>query len=82
MVPFRACVAALCVIAVATGCRHTIAVEPIEVKPIHMTLDINLKVDRELDEFFEEVDEPATAPAQAGAPETSPAPVAVEGGQS
>jgi len=27
-------------------------VEPIEFKPIHITLDINIKVDRELDEFF------------------------------
>lgn len=32
---------------------HTVKVEPIEVKPIHMTVDINVKVDRELDNFFD-----------------------------
>ena len=75
---FRASAAALCLAAGATGCKHKIAVDPIEVKPIHMTLDINLKVDRELDEFFEDVEEmPATAPATQ--PAASPATTA--GGQ-
>lgn len=77
-------VALLCLIAGAAGCKHTIAVEPIEVKPIHMTLDINLKVDRELDEFFDEVeDAPTTAPA--GGDEqaaTQPASTGVQGGPS
>jgi hypothetical protein len=37
------------------GCNttHKVTVEPIEVKPIHMTVDINLKVDRQLDDFFD-----------------------------
>ena len=34
--------------------RHEIA--PIEIKPIHITIDINLKVDRALDDFFEDID--------------------------
>src|SRR3954468_9591731 len=29
-----------------------VTVDPIEVKPIHITMDINVKVDRQLDEFF------------------------------
>lgn len=29
-----------------------------EIKPIHITMDINLKVDRELDQFFGDLDEP------------------------
>ena len=33
------------------GCTHTVKVEPIEVKPI--TLNVNVKIDRELDEFFD-----------------------------
>ena len=39
-----------------------VTVEPIEVKPIHMTLDVNLKIDHELDQFFafEKKYEPAT----------------------
>lgn len=47
----------------ATGCtRHQIAIEH-EIKPIHITLDINLKIDRELDDFFGDIDEAAdTAP--------------------
>jgi hypothetical protein len=41
------------------GCNttHNVKVEPIEVKPIHMTLDINLKVDKQLDDFFDFQDE-------------------------
>ena len=27
-------------------------VKPIEVKPIHITVDVNVRIDRELDEFF------------------------------
>lgn len=33
------------------GCAR-IEVAPIEVKPIHITMDINLRIDRSLDEFF------------------------------
>jgi hypothetical protein len=36
------------------GClSHRVASEPIEIKPIHITMDINLKVQRELEEFFD-----------------------------
>ena len=36
------------------GCtQHRVKVEPIEVKPIHVTMDVNIKVDRELDRFFD-----------------------------
>lgn len=56
---------------VAAGCTHKIAVEPIEVKPIHLTLDVNLKVDRELDEFFDFEEPAATMPVENGA--TAPA---------
>lgn len=59
----------------ATGCTQhnvdtasTVDVRPIEVKPIHITVDVNVRIDRQLDEFFafeEEIDQPAgptTAP--------------------
>jgi hypothetical protein len=52
----RALLAALAVAAVgAASCwtHHTIKFEPIEIKPIHATIDINLKVDRQLDQFFD-----------------------------
>ncbi|MBI1371197.1 MAG: YnbE family lipoprotein [Phycisphaera sp.] len=39
------------------GCKteHKIEVEPVEVKPIHITVDVNVrvKVDKELDNFFD-----------------------------
>jgi hypothetical protein len=48
----------------AMGCtRHVIEsksqvdLAPIELKPIHITIDVNIKVDRELDEFFGDLDE-------------------------
>ena len=39
-----------------------------EVKPIHITMDINLKVDRALDDFFSDVDEAPAAPTAPAAP--------------
>jgi hypothetical protein len=57
----------------AAGCmRHEIDVKPVEIKPIHITIDINVKVDRALDNFFGDLDEQAaevtgktgTAPAK------------------
>ena len=32
-------------------------IKPIEIKPIHITIDINVKVDKALDDFFGDVDE-------------------------
>ena len=43
----------------AGGCV-TVKTEPIEVKPIHITVDVNVKVDRELDDFFGEIDRKST----------------------
>jgi hypothetical protein len=37
-----------------TACTtHTVKVEPVEVKPIKVTVDVNIKVDRQLDDFFD-----------------------------
>jgi hypothetical protein len=35
----------------APGCAH-VKVDPIKVEPIHIVHDINIRVDRQLDEFF------------------------------
>lgn len=35
-------------------------IKPIEIKPIHITIDINVKVDKALDDFFGDIDHPAT----------------------
>ena len=45
------------------GCTPTVKVKH-EVEPIHLTADINIRVDRELDEFFAFQDQAAaTQPA-------------------
>ncbi len=52
----------------AAGACH-VTVDPIRVEPIHLTLDITLRVDRELDRFFDFEDQaplPETAPAREG----------------
>ena len=36
---------------------HKVEVAPVEVKPIHITIDVNVKVDKALDDFFGEIDE-------------------------
>lgn len=44
------------------ACAHTVEVKPVEVRPIHMTIDVNLRIEREVEEFFdfeEKYEEPA-----------------------
>jgi hypothetical protein len=41
----------------AAGCtQHKVEIAPVEIKPIHITIDVNVKVDRALDNFFEDID--------------------------
>jgi len=41
----------------AVGCTsHEVEVKPVEIKPIHITIDVNVKVDRALDDFFGDID--------------------------
>ncbi len=37
--------------------KHEVDVKPVEIKPIHITIDINVKVDKALDDFFGDLDE-------------------------
>ena len=39
----------------AAGCLH-VKTDPIEVKPIHITVDVNVKVEKALDDFFGDLD--------------------------
>lgn len=57
-------------LASALGCtKHEVKTEskvevaPIKVEPIHITIDLNIKVDKELDDFFSDLDEVAEDPA-------------------
>ncbi|UCE54122.1 MAG: hypothetical protein JSV31_01375 [Desulfobacterales bacterium] len=36
--------------------EHKVEVAPVEVKPIHITIDVNVKVDKALDDFFDDID--------------------------
>ena len=37
--------------------KHEVSVAPVEVKPIHITIDVNVRIDKELDDFFDDIDE-------------------------
>jgi len=66
------------------GCFHSsheVEVKPVEIKPMHVTVDLNVKVEKSLAEFFDEVNKRAekissqkkkAAAPQAVAPKTSP----------
>jgi hypothetical protein len=56
-------------LSLASSCTR-VRVDPIEVKTIHIVHDINIKVDRELDEFFAFQERAATQPA-ASSPATT-----------
>jgi len=51
------CVVSICALPFLWGCtKHEVQVAPVEVKPIHITIDVNIKVDRALDDFFGDID--------------------------
>lgn len=50
-------IAAAFILTTAFGCtQHKVEVAPVEVKPIHITIDVNVKVDRALDDYFGDID--------------------------
>jgi hypothetical protein len=49
------------VVAFSAGCLN-IKTAAIEVKPIHITVDVNVKVDRALKDFFGDLDKKAANP--------------------
>jgi hypothetical protein len=63
--------------ALVWGCTHQIEtrndinVKPIEIKPIHITIDVNIKIDRALDDFYSDLDnekKKSDSPAPAAVP--------------
>jgi len=46
-------------LSITSGCLN-VKTEPIEVKPIHITVDVNVKVERALDDFFGDLDKKST----------------------
>ena len=47
---------------VLAGC-FSVKTEPIEVKPIHITVDVNVKVDQALNDFFGDLDRKSVKPS-------------------
>lgn len=48
---------AVFLVLVSQSCtQHKVEVAPVEIKPIHITIDVNVKVDKALDDFFGDVD--------------------------
>ncbi|NNG00111.1 MAG: hypothetical protein HKM93_12075 [Desulfobacteraceae bacterium] len=37
--------------------QHKVELAPVEIKPIHITIDVNIKIDKALDDFFGDIDE-------------------------
>ncbi len=56
MKPILLILAALLVLTTVGCTQHKVEVAPVEVKPIHITIDVNVKVDRALDDYFGDLD--------------------------
>ena len=54
------CHPALCAVLVSLAACVRVSTAPIEVKPIHVTVDVNVKVDKALDDFFGDLDKKST----------------------
>ncbi len=57
--PIKHCIVPLVIaLMVSGGCStsHEVEVKPVEIKPIHITIDVNVKVQKALDDFFGEID--------------------------
>ncbi|MDE3083906.1 MAG: hypothetical protein KGJ37_01635 [Verrucomicrobiota bacterium] len=55
----------------AAGCVH-VRTDPIEVKPIHVTVDVNVKVDKALDDYFGDIDKKSTTMNPDAKPASTP----------
>lgn len=58
------CIGAFLILILAAGCQtshevtssHEVEVKPVEIKPIHITIDVNVRVEQALDDFFEDLE--------------------------
>jgi len=53
----KVAVAALIFTSFACQSKHDINVEPVEIKPIHITIDVNVRIEKALDDFFSDIDQ-------------------------
>ncbi len=54
---FSMCLIAAILLLAGCNTTHTVTVEPIEVKKLEIEMNINVKVDKQLDDFFDFEDE-------------------------
>ncbi len=52
------CIAMALSFFVFTGCetKHEVELKPVEIKPIHITIDVNVRVEKALDDFFDDLE--------------------------
>lgn len=55
----------------AAGCVR-VTTAPIEVKPIHVTVDVNVKVNKDLDDYFGDVDKKSSTVEPTAKPASTP----------
>lgn len=48
--------AVLLLMQTACSTRHEVQMAPVEVKPIHITIDVNVRVQKDLEDFFGDID--------------------------
>jgi len=36
--------------------KHAVEIAPVKIEPVHITIDVNIRVDRALDDFFGDID--------------------------
>lgn len=53
---FYTLVLALVFLLGACSTRHEVQMAPVEVKPIHITIDVNVRVQKDLEDFFGDID--------------------------
>lgn len=51
-------IAVFLILFVFSGCQtsHQVEVKPVEIKPIHITIDVNVRVEKALDDFFDDIE--------------------------
>lgn len=49
--------AAILLVQGACSTRHEVQMAPVEVKPIHITIDVNVRVQKDLYDFFGDIDQ-------------------------
>ena len=52
---FLTCAVCMLLMPAASCTKHEVDVKPVEIKPIHITVDVNVKIDKAVDDFFDDV---------------------------